>query len=227
MQDPQTSTPLVAPGGIQIDVEVHQAAAAKSALGKQPVEEHKGAEPDPHLGKTGRMVQLGTGDVEGYGQETREESAGTGQAGEDVSTLGFPQSMIHFSPLLHTKETQDVGGKYYANKAKRAELHTYVDHQRAVLEQTGTPIFIRITIFVQQPAEGEDSDSHEDRLVRSGYPRKPVRNAPRDFKAKRYIKKATRRYQRIGLSFPFKLLKGEIPEEPVKDRKKKKKKDYQ
>lgn len=80
--------------------------------------------------------------------------------------------------------------------------------------------------FVKSPAEGEDSEMHEDPLVRSGYPPEALRAAHQDFKAKCYIKKATRRYQSIRLSFPLDLLEGTIPKEPTKDKKRKKKKDH-
>lgn len=107
-------------------------------------------------------------------------------------------------------------------------MHVCVDHQKAVLEQTVADraypnAYIRAyNDYLQGPAKDEDSNAHTDRLIHSGYPQQQVLAACRDHKAKRFIKKATRKYYAVGLTFTFDYYKVQCLRSQRKRRRKRK-----
>lgn len=91
-----------------------------------------------------------------------------------------------------------------------------MDHQKAVRERTVADREYRNAYiqayndYAKKPQKDEDSDAQTDRLHQSGCPKTALFTAHRDNKARRFIKRATRRYKAAGVIFPFEPLDGEM-----------------
>lgn len=104
---PPQPAPPEPPSKILITAEIHQSEATEGDLDKPTQEQEERL--DPLLGQT---VPEGTGD----GEDDARKAGEFEQDAEAELTPDFPRSEIHFSPLLHTWETQEAGGKCYADE---------------------------------------------------------------------------------------------------------------